>query len=213
MPNLRNFRFAKLKGYRRVFAHPANIFVKYGIANFDTNELASLSIENDLTAKPFIVSIFEIPVNEMDLFYQREDEFTFKEETVEIIPKIINNQAIKMLDDLINTFESKHVKGVLCIRSTDNEYIKRWGQDKFDKEWKSMGLDTIWNWKGEIYPCRVYLRHCLLSIQKQGQFALDDFMNNTFLYDRKTSIKQYMDKNPDIYDAIVPSALKNRYNG
>ena len=76
-----------------------------------------------------------------------------------------------------------------------------------------MGLNTIWNWKDEIYPCRVYLRHCLLSIQKQGQFALDDFMNNTFLYDRKTSIKQYMDKNPDIYDEIVPSSLKNRYNG
>ena len=218
MPNLRNFRFAKLNGYRRVFAHPANIFVKYGIAKFDTKEFASLSIEPDQTANPFIVSVFEIPINELNSFYQREDEFAFKQETVELINtsniKHNNKRSLQLLDDLINTFESKQIEGILCVRSTDNDYIKRWGQEKFDSEWKSVGFNTIWHWNDEvIYPCRVYLRHCLLSIGKQGDFALNDFMNNTFLSDRKTSIKQYMEKNPDIYDELVPIALQYRYNG
>ena len=73
MPNLRNFQFAKLYGYKRVFSHPANIFIKYGIANLKTNELASLSIEKDnQSTNPFIVSVFKIPKNEINAFYSPE---------------------------------------------------------------------------------------------------------------------------------------------
>ena len=218
MPSLRNFRFAKLSGYRRVFAHPTNVFLKWDIGNLKTKELASLSVEPDVNANPFIVSVFEIPTSELDAFYNREPEFAFKQETVQLISNNDHNhdnETLKLLDELIDKIDgnTKYIEGIVCIRSTDMDYIKRWGQDKFDKEWVDIGLDTIWHWKDEIYPCRVYLRHCLLSIQKQGQFALDDFMDNTFLYDRKTTIRQYMQQNPDIYHETVPIALQNRYNG
>ena len=122
------------------------------------------------------------------------------------------------MDELLNAFDDEQktenmTDGILCVRSSDEACIKRWGQKRFEEEWKKIGFDTIWNWKGPIYPCRVYLRHCLLSIQKQGDKYLDDFMKNTFLYDRETTIKKYMDAHPDIYDAVVPDSLKNRYNG
>eukprot|EP01084_Bolivina_argentea_P165867 288083_1 len=214
MPSLRNFQFARLTGYRRVFGHPANVFVKWGIAKMDTKELSSLSVEPDPNANSFIVSVFEIPKSELNAFYAREDEFAFKEETVKLLSKPTNNsnnnQSLRLVNELLNIFVAnngdEYIRGLLCVRSTDDDYIKTHGQSKFDKEWKSVGLNTIWHWDGAIYPCRVYLRHCLLSIKKQGQFALDDFMNNTFLYDRQTTIKQYMDANPEIYNETVPSS-------
>ena len=74
-------------------------------------------------------------------------------------------------------------------------------------------VPIVWDWQGEIYPCRVYLRHCLLAVKKQGDNVLQNFMETTYLYDRKTTIKEYMDKNPGIWDEIPPESLKYRYNG
>lgn len=75
-PKLRNFSLANLKKYRRVFSHPASIFVKNKIHNFETKEIASLSCEpwNENT-KGFIVSYFEIPTKDIPLFIEREHDF------------------------------------------------------------------------------------------------------------------------------------------
>ena len=45
LPDLTNFRLVRLHNYRRVFAHTPSVFVKRGIADFDTLEMASLSAE------------------------------------------------------------------------------------------------------------------------------------------------------------------------
>mmetsp|Transcript_16111 Transcript_16111/g.25770 ORF Transcript_16111/g.25770 Transcript_16111/m.25770 type:complete len:195 (-) Transcript_16111:437-1021(-) len=95
-PSLRNFRLAKLRGWKRVFAHPAAIFFERGIARMESREIASLSIEPAHTAAhldnsndekrrlegekkeggfQFIVALFEIPSSEMPHFYEREEEF------------------------------------------------------------------------------------------------------------------------------------------
>ena len=206
MPNLKNFQLTKLHGFRRLFTHPANIFVERGIANMKTGEVSSLCVEpltdndsdNDKNINPFIVSLFEMPHSELDRLFKREEEF-------HMIQTEIYNPQLEC-----------NVKGWLCCKGTDEMCFEKWSQEKFDKEWKIYGIDTIWNWvekHGPIYPCRVYLRHCLLACKKQGQHVLDDFMKNTYLYDRKTTIKEYMEKNPDIWHEKPPKHLESRYNG
>ena len=44
-PTLANFRLGRIHGYRRIFAHPAAIFVERGIADLPSLQIASLSAE------------------------------------------------------------------------------------------------------------------------------------------------------------------------
>lgn len=60
-PDLVNFRLARLRGYRRVFAQPADIFYRRGIARPATGEVSSLSCEpcEEGEEHEIIVSVFE----------------------------------------------------------------------------------------------------------------------------------------------------------
>jgi len=40
-----------------------------------------------------------------------------------------------------------------------------------------------------------------------------DFLHKTFLFDRETTIAEYLSKNADIMDEIPPESLNQRYNG
>mmetsp|Transcript_16380 Transcript_16380/g.40382 ORF Transcript_16380/g.40382 Transcript_16380/m.40382 type:complete len:83 (+) Transcript_16380:706-954(+) len=69
---------------------------------------------------------------------------------------------------------------------------------------RSMGLnEEAW----------VYLRHCVLAVQKQGNEVLDDFLDHTFLYDRKTTIRNHLESNDGIMKEKPPESLMSRYNG
>ncbi|XVF66175.1 hypothetical protein PTKIN_Ptkin10aG0014200 [Pterospermum kingtungense] len=75
-PNLLNFRVAKLKGFRRVFAHVAPIFFDRGIAKPETKEISSLSVE-PCEGEILVVTVFEIQKYEIPAFIDRELEFRF----------------------------------------------------------------------------------------------------------------------------------------
>ncbi|KUF96797.1 hypothetical protein AM588_10008542 [Phytophthora nicotianae] len=59
----------------------------------------------------------------------------------------------------------------------------------------------------------VYLRHCLLAVKKLGQDVYDDFVATTYLGDRATSIKEYIEANPSIMLERPPPHLVDRYSG
>ncbi|GAB9474369.1 uncharacterized protein IUM83_10407 [Globisporangium polare] len=194
--HVRNFRLAVMTDHRRVFAHPASIFFERGIANLATKEIASLSTE-PADGCSFLISVFDIPRSLLPDFYEREDEFRIIE-----VP-----------------FQERDGRpggvALMCARWTDDEYIRVRGQETFDVKYKKYGLETIWNWDQEsgILPCRLYVRHCLLAVKKLGEDVYNDFVNTTFLGDRKTPIKQYIDANPSIMDEVPPAHLVNRYSG
>jgi hypothetical protein len=81
---------------------------------------------------------------------------------------------------------------------------------------------------------QVYLRHCLLAVEKLGQVRVvelvfaaglgadgvgvlqdvyEDFVTTTFLGDRKTTIKEYIEANPTIMLEQPPPHLADRYSG
>ena len=63
-PSLTHFRLGRVRGYRRVFAHPAGIFFHRAIANARTGEVSSLSAERDASTADlsFNVAVFEVPL-------------------------------------------------------------------------------------------------------------------------------------------------------
>ncbi|XP_015059533.1 uncharacterized protein LOC107005448 [Solanum pennellii] len=196
-PDLINFRVAKLSGFRRVFAHVAPIFFERGIAKPETKEISSLSVE-PCEGETLIVTIFEIQRSEIPAFIEREHEFRF----LAVIPETLN--------DLFYVNPA-----VICARYSDEEYLKnRCEGDKeiFFQRYGRYNIDKIW--RDDIFPCRVYLRHCVLAAQNLGNLAYDNFLDHTFLGDRRTTIREYLSTTGSgIMEEEPPELLKQRYGG
>ena len=73
------------------------------------------------------------------------------------------------------------------------------------------GVEKIWD--DSLLPCRVYLRHCILASIRFGGDAHDNFMDQSYLADRKTTIRQYVEAHPEIMNELPPEHLQERYNG
>nr|GME05581.1 uncharacterized protein LOC109191921 isoform X1 [Ipomoea batatas] len=196
-PDLINFRVAKLSGFRRVFAHVAPIFFERGVARPETKEISSLSVEH-CEGETLIISKFEIPKSEIPAFIEREHEFRF----LAVTPETLNG--------LFYTNPA-----VLCARYTDEEYLKnrcKGDREIYFQRYGKYNIDKIW--RDDILPCRVYLRHCVLAAANLGEVAYNNFLDHTYLGDRKTTIREYLaTTGSGIMEEEPPEVLKERYGG
>ncbi|KAI3459246.1 hypothetical protein Pfo_015909 [Paulownia fortunei] len=196
-PDLINFRIAKLNGFRRVFAHVAPIFFERGIAKPETKEISSLSVE-PCESETLVVTTFEIRRSEIPSFIEREHEFRF----LAVTPETFNG--------LLYTTPS-----VLCARYSDDEYFLnrcKGSEEIFFQRYGRYGIHKIW--LDDILPCRVYLRHCVLAAKNLSDMAYDNFLDHTFLGDRKTTIREYLaTSGSGIMEEEPPEQLKYRYGG
>eukprot|EP00475_Leptophrys_vorax_P026476 TRINITY_DN3738_c0_g1_i1.p1 TRINITY_DN3738_c0_g1~~TRINITY_DN3738_c0_g1_i1.p1 ORF type:complete len:238 (-),score=64.95 TRINITY_DN3738_c0_g1_i1:113-826(-) len=196
-PDLKSFRYKRVDGWRRLFVHAALVFFDRGIAKLETKEFSSLSVEPS-DGDYLIVSVFEIDIAELPKFFQREEEFHFH---------LVDFKNIESLE--------VEGQGIICGKSSDEEYIReRLGgsHEAFLKLWSKHGIDRVW--RDDIFPCRVYLRHCLLAAKgASAPECYENFLNHTYLGDRLTTIGKYMEKNADIMEEVPPEDFKDRYNG
>ncbi|KAH0459074.1 hypothetical protein IEQ34_011888 [Dendrobium chrysotoxum] len=196
-PNLRNFQVAFLPGFRRVFAHIAPIFYERGIAKEETKEVSSLSVE-PCEGEGLIVTVFEIARSEISSFIERENEFRF----LAIVPEALDGARFTN-------------SAVLCARYSDEEYFQircKGNKDIYFQNYGRFNIHKIW--RDDILPCRVYLRHCVLAAKNLGEAAYDNFLDHTFLSDRKTTIREYLTSTGSgIMEEEPPEALRNRYGG
>ena len=95
-PDLSNLRLGRLVGWRRVFAHVAPIFFERGIANVETREMSSLSVEPCPGAR-CVVSLFEAPMSDEQLaaYVEREHEFRF----VAVRPTGLDGSQVRLCND------------------------------------------------------------------------------------------------------------------
>ncbi|PSR92560.1 Zinc finger protein [Actinidia chinensis var. chinensis] len=196
-PDLIDFRVARLNGFRRVFAHVAPIFFERGIANPETKEISSLSVE-PCEGETLIVTLFSIKKSEILSFIEREHEFRF----LAVLPE--------SLDGIPFTSAA-----VLCARFSDEEYLQircKGSQETYFKRYGRYNIHKIW--RDDILPCRVYLRHCVLAAKNLGHAAYGNFLDHTFLGDRKTTIREYLvTTGSGIMEEEPPEPLKTRYGG
>eukprot|EP00986_Skeletonema_menzelii_P021406 scaffold34408_cov177-Skeletonema_menzelii.AAC.1 len=223
-PTLKNFRLGRVLDHRRTFAHPASIFFQRNIAKLETLEMSSLSVEYK-EGFSMVCSVFEVPNEGLaaadapgnnfvpsQKFLDREEEFE------------ITKVRYEELATSSSSGEQEINEGVICRRSTDEAYIARWGQERFQKNYLDYGIKTIWEWNEGIRPCPVYLRHCVLaawSCDSEERWSKDgvggvcykSFLDETYLVDRVTTIREYIDQYPEIMATEPPDSLKERYSG
>jgi hypothetical protein len=202
-PDLVNFRIGRVPNYRRVFGHPTSIFFQRGIANLTTLEMSSLSAEYAEGHPGFVCSVFEVPNTGMmedgvpsQAFLEREEEFA-----IVTVPYVEDDRTIS--------------EGILCTASTDEEYVKRWGEERFEKHYRQYGISTIWGYaqNSGLRPCPIYLRHCVLASKAMGPECHESFLDDTFLVDRMTTLREYLKQNPQVMTTEPPPDLAVRYSG
>ena len=153
-----------------------------------------------------IVTLFEIDVGRdpgaIAAFIQREHEFRFV--VVEATDYTTYNNYCE---------DSNAGKlAVICARNTDENYKKtRCPPAEWDRRYGKHGLQSIWT--TDILPCRVYLRHCALAAKKLGPVAEANFLDATVLSDGCTTIREWLEQNPEIMDELPPESLIGRYSG
>ncbi|KAH7842637.1 hypothetical protein Vadar_007591 [Vaccinium darrowii] len=196
-PDLVDFRVARLNGFRRVFAHAAPIFFERGIANPETKEISSLSVE-PCEGEILIVTVFSIRKLEIPSFIEREHEFRF----LAVLPETLDGEPFT-------------IPAVLCARFSDEEYLQircKGSQEIYFQKYGRYNIHKIW--RDDILPCRVYLRHCVLAAKGLGDEAYNNFLDHTYLGDRKTTIRDYLaTTGSGIMEEEPPELLKTRYGG
>jgi len=195
-PTLQNFRKGRLRNWRRIFGHATAIFYERGIAKPETNEISSLSVE-PCEGESILFVLFEISNDLMDAFYKREEEFRF----VWVEPEHLNGTSMG-------------VKGLVCAKYSDEEYRQErlnGSEEEYWKRYGKWGIEKIW--RDDIFPCRIYARHCVLAAEKLGEEYLNNFLDHTFLGDRKTTLRMYLNANPQLLLELPPPSLAERYSG
>ncbi|CAI8590149.1 unnamed protein product [Vicia faba] len=196
-PNLLNFRIAKLNHFRRVFAHVAPVFFERGIAKPETMEISSLSVEA-CEGESLVVTVFEITKSEIPDFIKREVEFRF----LAVLPDTLDGK-------------SYDIPAVLCARYSDEEFFNircKGNKEILFQQYGRWNIDKIW--RDDVFPCRVYLRHCVLAAKNLGDTAYNNFLDHTYLADRKTTIREYLTSaGSGIMEEEPPESLKFRYGG
>jgi hypothetical protein len=211
LPRLRNFRLGEIRGWRRVFQHTAPVFIERGIANLATREQASLSVEpvpGDAGKNArLVVTMFEVPAEDLPAFFERELEFRWLAASV----RPVDTQG----RPLLSATDGRPRDGILCAAfASDEEFMReRLGNSKafFHDMFGRFGIKRLW--RPDLLPCGVYLRHCVLAAQARGSACYESFLDHTFLGDRQTTVRAYLQRNPHVMALQPPAEFATRYNG
>ncbi|KAL7566995.1 hypothetical protein ACA910_019922 [Epithemia clementina (nom. ined.)] len=171
--------------------------------------MGSLSVEYISEEYPgFVAAIFEVPNDNKILmqdgkmvpsraFLEREEEFD-----IVSVP-------------YVEWDGTRAENAIICTMSTDETYFERWGKEHFQKQFQKYGIETIWKWPKDsgLRPCALYLRHCYLAAKSMGEDCFNSFLDETFLIDRTTTIREYLSNNPHVLETKVPTGLSERWGG
>ncbi|XP_011622831.1 uncharacterized protein LOC18432782 isoform X2 [Amborella trichopoda] len=104
---------------------------------------------------------------------------------------------------------------VICARYSDEEFFHVRCQGDKDIYFKHFGRLNIFKiWRDDVLPCRVYLRHCVLAARNLNEEAYNNFLDHTFLADRKTTIREYLaNAGSGVMEEEPSESVRGRYDG
>ncbi|XP_066365924.1 uncharacterized protein [Miscanthus floridulus] len=156
-------------------------------------EFSSLSVE-PCDSELIVVTVFEIKEEEVPAFIEREHEFRF----LAVVPEGLDGVPFTN-------------RAVVCACYSDEEYFQgrcQGSKEIYYQRYGRYNIDKIW--RDDILPCRLYLRHCVLAAKNLGEPAYSNFLDHTYLGDRKTTIREYLaTTGAGIMEEETPESLKS----
>jgi len=170
-----------LPGHRRVFDHPEVHFVNSGISDLASNEIACLTAEPSKNPADSVLC------------------HAFKITAGSVIGQIAKLEHTYRWTKVIVTTSDfgEPITAFMATTGTEAACKQRISCTEYSA-FLSAGYLGIWMYEASsnILPCRTYLHHCLSSACALGTDSLDNFLNSTYLIDRKTAIGEYLMENP-----------------
>jgi len=171
MPNANNFRPGTLNNYMRIFSLINRNENKNNYENEHSKEIAILSVKSKKNSSIKGI-IFDIPVYELNNFFEREKNYTIKKLNV-----IDNNKLHSCYVCLEN--ENEYINSINSIKKLNC------GSDmKPEQNYLLMCLNVILN-----------INDYNLSFRNSKMEYIKNFFDHCYLADCKTTIRQYMKQN------------------
>uniref|UniRef100_A0A7C9A5F6 Uncharacterized protein n=1 Tax=Opuntia streptacantha TaxID=393608 RepID=A0A7C9A5F6_OPUST len=162
-----------------------------------SQEISSLSVE-PCEGEELVVTVFEIQEAEVPSFIKRELEYRF----LAVLPETLEGKPFTN-------------PAALCARYSDEEFFNircKGSKEIYHQHYGRYNIDKIW--RDDILPCRTYLWLCVLAAKNLGDEAYNNFLDHTYLADRKTTIREYLaSTGSGIMEEEPPESLKTRYGG
>ena len=175
-PTLSNFKLGKVHGYKRIFNKAGIVFFRRGSVRSDDISVASCATRSD-PRYAIGCCVFDCTEEDFTKIYEREHRFRWIEVDVETEDGVVKGRMCTEYNDadyLLNK----------CV--LPSAYFERVGQ-YYDKK----------IWRDDILPHKQYLAFCLGAVSSVSDDMKDNFLDTTFLADGETSIRTFLDDNPD----------------
>ncbi len=193
MPSLSNFRLAKLIGYKRIFSLFAVDRLIKGYTSVNDIENAGLAIrpnkEEENINNTVFGCVFDILEDELPSYFEREKIYKVKK-----VPVI--------------TCDFENVTAYTVIEQTDEEYINTLGKTEYDFQVGKYYSGSIWQRK-DILPAKKYFEMvCTAAINTRNIELLKNFLDETYLSDEITTIREYLFSNENKYYDLICKIIK-----
>ena len=184
--NVGRIRPVEISGHARCFNSYGTLSINKGLASIADRNLAHASA----ILRPFTkirALAFEIGETDFEIYEKHEFRYSLRE---------VNARCLE-------TGES--FKAIMCYENTDHLIdTSLVGSDDIFGLYKQ--YDTHSFWHTDHLPADVYLNHCIASAFLLGDDVVDNFLDTSFIHDRETSIRKYLEASGFDIKAYVSSA-------
>lgn len=184
VPDLQNFRLVSVPGYCRIFNKVGVVFFSRHGALSTSLEIASCATRRSSANDAMLCTQFECTEQAFEALYEREHRFEWIE--VETCDQK-GQRGVGMMG-----------RGMMCTESSDAYYRQQKCADQTEYQQRVGQFYSGVLWRDDILPFPRYLAFCLQAAQSQGPEVLDSFLDDSFLADGITPIRQYIATHPQL---------------
>lgn len=100
---------------------------------------------------------------------------------------------------------AESLEAVICYENVDqNIDASLVGSDSIWDLYETYGTQSFWH--TPHLPAKLYLEHCIASARDIGPDMLENFLDASYIYDRETSIRSYLEDRLEGLDSYVKNA-------
>ena len=217
---IRDFGVARVRNFARCFNHPSPRFFFQNdlVDSPHSKEVSSLDVIFSPGAST-LVSIFDVPEEDLPAYYERECRYYIIRVVVEVLGEVEEtsgersvleeSEALMCCSFLGIDAMQAYAKsgGQLCVagsapdtRNTAEEEEKEEQEEKAE-EYLCHPVQTIVRtpdsfptYCAEVLPNRYYLKHCYVAASRLGDDVLLNFVEESYLGDESTPLRELLEQ-------------------
>eukprot|EP01041_Mallomonas_annulata_P004310 gene4310-8570_t len=177
LPSASNFRKGKLLNFTRFYSLVSVSGIINGFANWETMEVAALAVKPS-PGGVVLGCLFDIPETELIPYLEREHRY-------------------KPIQICVEVDTASNSNAWTVIEQSDEEYKNTMTQDQYNQRVGRYYDGQLWG-RRDILPLRNYMLTVITAAKfLGGDEYLDNMLDETYLADECTSLRQYLERFPE----------------